>query len=178
MNDTHSDDVQNSANSSAHSSTCGTVPLDRFVTDTDSIHSLEYQPVDCADGREWPWVDPWTGKKGSECETVLPTAAKSTKNEDASVLAEEFLTEEEKRGILQSAFIRAASHGDVERIESMLHGKAREYIDLDGRDESGGTAIIFAACYGHQSVVEALLEAGADIHVQDKGSSELACRVY
>ncbi|KAG5513245.1 hypothetical protein PMAC_001615 [Pneumocystis sp. 'macacae'] len=161
MDDQHSEDIQHSVCSSTH----GAVPLEDFNADANSIHSLEYQP---ADNRGWPWVDPWTGKKEPECTTMLQTPAQSSENQDVSVLTEEFLTEEEKRGILQSAFIRAASHGDIERIESMLRGKAREYIDLDGCDETGGTAIIFAACYGHQNVVEALLEAGANIHVQDK----------
>ncbi|KAG4301619.1 hypothetical protein PCANB_001700 [Pneumocystis canis] len=124
-------------------------------------------------------IDPWTGK---EISIILPNKLTKMNKEkmnnnnkiktdmiDTIILSEEeLLTEEEKRGILQSEFIKAASYGDIERIESILHGKARNYIDLDGCDETGGTAIIFASCFGHQEIVEALLEAGANIHVKDK----------
>ncbi|QSL65309.1 hypothetical protein MERGE_002619 [Pneumocystis wakefieldiae] len=141
---------------------------DPFVAnDIDSTQSLDFHP---AEDREWPWMDPWMGKNEEPLETSLKNynGDETTHSADASIITEETLTEEEKKGILQSSFIRAASHGDVERIESMLKGESRKYIDIDGCDETGGTAIIFAACFGHQGVVEALLEAGANINVRDK----------
>ncbi|KTW25662.1 hypothetical protein T552_03522 [Pneumocystis carinii B80] len=137
------------------------------ANDIDSTQSLDFHP---AEDREWPWMDPWMGKNEGVLEASLRNYSgdDTTHSADASIIAEETLTDEEKKGILQSAFIRAASHGDVERIESMLKGGSRKYIDIDGCDETGGTAIIFAACFGHQGVVEALLEAGANINVRDK----------
>ncbi|EMR10654.1 hypothetical protein PNEG_01353 [Pneumocystis murina B123] len=137
------------------------------VNDIDSTQSLDFHP---AEDREWPWMDPWMGKNEEPLEASLKNynVDETTHSADASIIAEDTLTEEEKKGILQSSFIRAASHGDVERIESMLKGESRKYIDIDGCDETGGTAIIFAACFGHQGVVEALLEAGANINVRDK----------
>jgi hypothetical protein len=64
---------------------------------------------------------------------------------------------------LDSAFSRAASHGDVLKIKQLL---TKDIIDTP--DEDGTTPLIYAACFGKLEVVKVLLEAGAKVDVQDK----------
>jgi ankyrin repeat protein len=44
--------------------------------------------------------------------------------------------------------------------------------------QGGGTALIFAAAYGHAAVVSALLEGGANAHVMDKARAVSVARVH
>ncbi|KAL2116719.1 hypothetical protein VTJ04DRAFT_8887 [Mycothermus thermophilus] len=95
--------------------------------------------------------------------------AASAAFEDEDAIAEdEHRSEEEKRDILQKAFIMAASNGSVESINKILNGSARKYVDINAPDEEGTTALIYASCFGHESVVQALIEAGADVDKQDR----------
>jgi hypothetical protein len=54
---------------------------------------------------------------------------------------------DEKKDILQKALNMAASNGDVERIERILKGKAKEFVDIDAPDEEGTAPLIYASCF-------------------------------
>ncbi|KAJ1337980.1 DIL domain-containing protein [Microdochium nivale] len=88
--------------------------------------------------------------------------------EDAdTVVADEKLSEDEKKAMLQKAFIMAASNGDTELIRNILGGKAKSYVDINGPDEDGTPPLLYASCFGHGAVVQALVEAGVDVDKQD-----------
>ncbi|POS85041.1 Ankyrin repeat-containing protein [Erysiphe pulchra] len=78
------------------------------------------------------------------------------------------LSDKEKKNTLQKSLNMAASNGDIDRIQRILNGKAREYVDIDAPDEEGTTPLIYASCFGHESVVNALLDAGAKANCQDQ----------
>ncbi|CAM1503973.1 Fc.00g015640.m01.CDS01 [Cosmosporella sp. VM-42] len=80
----------------------------------------------------------------------------------------ETLSDSEKTDKLQKALNMAASNGDVERIRRLLGGKARPYIDVNAEDEDGTPPLIYASCFGHEPVVQELIEAGADVNKQDR----------
>lgn len=61
----------------------------------------------------------------------------------------------------------AAKSGNLESVESELRAGR---CNLDAIDDGGNTALIVAACNGHQSAVRTLLAAGADIDVQNDNS--------
>lgn len=70
----------------------------------------------------------------------------ASEDEDA-VATDEKLSPEEKKDILQKALNMAASNGDVDRIERILQGKAKDFVDLDAPDEEGTAPIIYASCF-------------------------------
>lgn len=89
----------------------------------------------------------------------------------------------EKAGLLQRALNMAASNGDMDRIQRILNGKGRDIVDLDAPDEEGTSPLIYASCFvsestciyrriltmqGHEAVVIALLDAGADVDKRDR----------
>lgn len=67
--------------------------------------------------------------------------------DEDSVAKNEKLSEEEKKDILQKALTMAASNGDVERIERILNGPAKEFVDVDAPDEEGTAPLIYASCF-------------------------------
>lgn len=72
----------------------------------------------------------------------------SSANEDEDEIAtSRNLSEEEKKKVLQRALNMAASNGDVERIQKILSGKAKSYVDVDEPDEEGTSPIIYASCF-------------------------------
>jgi len=88
--------------------------------------------------------------------------------DEAKVVADEKLSHEEKREALQGLFTLAASNGELERVKRLLEGKTREYIDLDGVDAEGTPPLVYASCFGHDQVADALIGEGAKVDVQDK----------
>jgi len=74
-----------------------------------------------------------------------------------AVVDDNHISKQEKMTQLQSLFSRAASNGDIRCVRSMLHSRAREYIDIDAEDEDGNTPLIHAACFGHADVVRACI---------------------
>lgn len=73
-------------------------------------------------------------------------SANASEDEDA-VASNEKLSDEDKKDVLQKALNMAASNGDVDRIERILKGKAKEYVDIDAPDEEGTAPIIYASCF-------------------------------
>lgn len=67
--------------------------------------------------------------------------------DEDSIAADEKLTESEKKDILQRGLNMAASNGDVERVRKLVHGKAREFVDVNMPDEEGTVPLIYASCF-------------------------------
>lgn len=88
--------------------------------------------------------------------------------DEDSIATDEKLTDAEKRNILQRSLNMAASNGDMARVQKLLGGKAKEYVDVNMPDEEGTVPLIYASCFGHQDVVSALLDAGAFVDKQDR----------
>ncbi len=59
--------------------------------------------------------------------------------------------------------IRASENGDLALVHSIL----ATGVDIDAVDDRGRTAVMAATHGNHPSVVQALIEAGANIHIQD-----------
>ncbi|KAJ8119896.1 hypothetical protein ONZ43_g3257 [Nemania bipapillata] len=78
------------------------------------------------------------------------------------------LSEEEKRSMLQKALNMASSNGDIAQVSKILGGKAKAFVDVNAPDEDGTPPLIYASCFGHESVVQALVEAGVDVDKQDR----------
>ncbi|CAN6617072.1 hypothetical protein TRVA0_006S03818 [Trichomonascus vanleenenianus] len=89
--------------------------------------------------------------------------------EDEDVLEADVISEEDKTGALRTILVTAASNGDVERVTELLHGgsSTRKYLDVNAKDESGSTALIYSSCFGHEAIVSELLEYGASVDEQD-----------
>jgi hypothetical protein len=70
----------------------------------------------------------------------------ASEDEDA-VASDEKLSEAEKKEVLQKALNMAASNGDVERIQRILGGKAKGFVDVNAPDEEGTSPLIYASCF-------------------------------
>lgn len=71
----------------------------------------------------------------------------SASEDEDTVASNEKLSEAEKREALQKALNMAASNGDMERIDRLLKGKARNFVDPNAPDEEGTAPIIYASCF-------------------------------
>ncbi len=67
-------------------------------------------------------------------------------DEDA-IATDDKRTTEEKKDVLQKAFIMAASNGNVESVTKILTGKARGFVDVNAPDDEGTPALIYASCF-------------------------------
>ncbi|KYK55253.1 DIL and Ankyrin domain containing protein [Drechmeria coniospora] len=85
-----------------------------------------------------------------------------------AVVDDEKMTDAEKTELLQRALTMAASNGDVAKVGALLRGGAKAFVDVDAPDEDGTPPLIYASCFGHESVVQALIEAGVDVNKQDR----------
>ncbi|MEW6347707.1 MAG: ankyrin repeat domain-containing protein [Thermodesulfobacteriota bacterium] len=75
-------------------------------------------------------------------------------------------------GHLSAELIRAADKGNVAEIKRLL----KKGADVNGTDEEGQTALMWAAMWGYVAVMKALIDHGADIHVKtDDGATALTC---
>ncbi|OKL63165.1 hypothetical protein UA08_01167 [Talaromyces atroroseus] len=88
--------------------------------------------------------------------------------DEDDIALDEKLPDDEKSIILQKSLNMAASNGDVERVQKLVNGHARKYVDVNKPDEEGTVPLIYASCFGHQEVVSALLDAGAFVDKQDR----------
>jgi len=67
-------------------------------------------------------------------------------DEDA-VATDEATSDDEKKDVLQRAFIMAASNGNVESVTKILKGKAKGFVDVNAPDDEGTPALIYASCF-------------------------------
>lgn len=68
-------------------------------------------------------------------------------DDEETILANEKLSEAEKKDALQKTLHMAASNGDVERVTKLLSGKAKALIDINAPDEDGTPPLIYASCF-------------------------------
>ncbi|KAI1846492.1 hypothetical protein JX265_004985 [Neoarthrinium moseri] len=88
---------------------------------------------------------------------------------DADAIAgDEKTSDEEKNKILQKSLAMAASNGDLGQVNKILGGKAKAFVDVNAPDEDGTPPLVYASCFGHESVVQALVDAGVDVDKQDR----------
>jgi hypothetical protein len=71
----------------------------------------------------------------------------SADDDEDDVASNEKLSDDKKRDILQKALNMAASNGDVERIQKILGGKAKDFVDINAPDEEGTSPLIYASCF-------------------------------
>lgn len=88
--------------------------------------------------------------------------------DDEATATDEKLSDGDKKNVLQKALNMAASNGDNDRVQKLLGGKPKAYVDVNKPDDEGTVPLIYASCFGHESVVTALLNAGADVDAQDR----------
>ncbi|KAF2202203.1 hypothetical protein GQ43DRAFT_5001 [Delitschia confertaspora ATCC 74209] len=88
--------------------------------------------------------------------------------DEAKVVADDKLTDDEKREALQGLLHLACSNGEIDRVKRLVNGKANDYIDVNAVDAEGTPPLVYASCFGHEEVVAALIKAGADIDKQDR----------
>lgn len=79
-------------------------------------------------------------------QAALREDTSSNGDEDAVAMDNE-VPAREKKSILQRALQIAASNGDVERVGRILHGPARDFVDLNAPDEEGTAPLIYASCF-------------------------------
>ncbi|KAI8100071.1 uncharacterized protein BX664DRAFT_382510 [Halteromyces radiatus] len=78
------------------------------------------------------------------------------------------LDDNTKRIKMSKLFWRAASSGDIDKVQLFLQdSKYKPFIDIDVKDEDGTTPLIYAACFGKMDIAQALLSSGAKIDIQD-----------
>ncbi|KAJ9667859.1 hypothetical protein H2201_002045 [Coniosporium apollinis] len=87
---------------------------------------------------------------------------------EESVATSDELSDAEKRDTLQGWLATAASNGDVERVKRLVNGSGQRFIDVNKPDVEGTPPLIYASCFGHEDVVAALLDAGAEVDKQDR----------
>lgn len=88
--------------------------------------------------------------------------------DEDTIATDDKLSSEEKQETLQKALNMAASNGDVTRVRKLVNGRAKTYVDVNLPDEEGTVPLIYASCFGHEGVVKALLDAGANVDKQDR----------
>jgi hypothetical protein len=71
----------------------------------------------------------------------------SAYEDEETIATSEELSEIVKKDLLQKALNMAASNGDVDRINRILDGKAKSFVDLDAPDEEGTAPLIYASCF-------------------------------
>ncbi|KAJ4412931.1 hypothetical protein N0V82_008648 [Gnomoniopsis sp. IMI 355080] len=95
------------------------------------------------------------------------SAASGLEDEDA-IASNEKTSDAEKKEMLQKILNIAASNGNVDQVNKILSGKARDYVDINAQDDDGTPPLIYASCFGHEAVVDALIKAGVDVDKQDR----------
>lgn len=81
-------------------------------------------------------------------------AAKQAHQEDSGAAADidavaknEKMPEQEKKSLLQKTLHMAASNGEVDRVQQLVNGPAKQFIDVNAADEEGTAPLIYASCF-------------------------------
>jgi ankyrin repeat protein len=82
--------------------------------------------------------------------------------------ADDIISDEESSDLteqkLTKLFLKSVSTGNVDKVNEYLKNPL---LDINGKDEDGTTALIYATCFGKFEIAQALLLAGAKIDNQD-----------
>lgn len=88
--------------------------------------------------------------------------------DDERIVDRDDVSDAIKRRKMNTLLSRSASSGDTAKVNQLLSDpKLRAYIDVDAKDDDGGTPLIYAACFGKVEIAQALLDAGAKTNIQD-----------
>lgn len=68
-------------------------------------------------------------------------------DDDEAIATNEKLSDEEKKEMLQKVLNIAASNGNVDQVNKILSGKAKQYVDVNAPDEDGTPPLIYASCF-------------------------------
>ncbi|KAK1242070.1 hypothetical protein MKX07_000056 [Trichoderma sp. CBMAI-0711] len=144
----------------------------QFLTSPVLAKPLNFGDLSLNDSNENDFID--SGPKDSDARLMEMLAAQAAHRNEAAlededaIINNEKMTESEKKDILQRALTMAASNGDTERVKKLLEGEAKPFVDVNLADDDGTPALIYASCFGHEKVVEALIAAGANVNQQDR----------
>jgi len=104
--------------------------------------------------------------------TPLHSPSESSENSyilEDEILEDPILIDEQKREKMFRLFMWAASNGDFERLKELLENEEkRKWIDINGKDENGCTALIYTACFAHAKCAYLLIKHGAEVDIPDK----------
>jgi len=85
------------------------------------------------------------------------------------ILDDPVLLNRQKREKIFKLFMWAASNGDFDKLKGLLENEEkRKWIDINGKDENGCTALIYTACFAHAKCAYLLIKHGADVDIADK----------
>ena len=101
-----------------------------------------------------------------QAQAAYKEAARDGEDEE-DVAKDAKLSDDDKRAVLQKTLNLAASNGDLHRLQRLLIGKAKSYIDINKPDADGTPPLIYASCFGHADIVEQLLKNGAEVDKKD-----------
>ena len=92
--------------------------------------------------------------QGSESRLMEMVAAQAHHRQDGSpgqdevaIATDDNLSDIEKKETLQKSLNMAASNGDVSRIQKLVGGKAKQYVDVNQPDDEGTVPLIYASCF-------------------------------
>ncbi|KAI9654021.1 MAG: hypothetical protein M1831_005538 [Alyxoria varia] len=94
----------------------------------------------------------------------------SAEGDEDQVASDTKMPASDKKEILQRSLNLSASNGDTDRLQRLLSGAVKDFVDLNAPDTDGTAPLIYASCFGHADVVSALLNAGADVDKKDHHS--------
>ncbi|KAL7798153.1 hypothetical protein V8C37DRAFT_407815 [Trichoderma ceciliae] len=144
----------------------------QFLTSPVLAKPLNFENLSLNDSNQDDFVG--SGPKDSDARLMEMLATQAAHRNEAAlededaIINNEKMSESEKKDILQRALTMAASNGDTERVKKLLEGDAKPFMDVNLPDDDGTPALIYASCFGHDKVVEALIEAGANVDQQDR----------
>ena len=88
--------------------------------------------------------------------------------DEESILDDDSLSAQEKGSRIQKLLFASASDGDLNLVRNILGGPAKDYIDIDAKDDSGSTSLIYSSCFGNEDIVVELLRYGASVDEPDQ----------
>lgn len=98
-----------------------------------------------------------------------PTNSENSYIFEDEILEDPILLNKQKKEKIFKLFMWAASNGDFDKLRELLENEEkRKWIDIDGKDENGCTALMYTACFAHAKCAYLLLKHGADVNIADK----------
>lgn len=86
------------------------------------------------------------------------------------IVEDEELTASDKSEQLQLLLFSAASNGNLDATRDLLDKRDQYGIKIDATDDNGNSALNYAACFGHDKIVQELIAYGANVESEDKFS--------